>query len=110
MLLRGFRNNGEYNVRQHIDSIDHQQNRKQKRITQFGTSTKRKSLQDFTNPSMAAQCLGYRPSTKDDCYLQEMQLLQEFDLSRDVGFFPDKSIRHLYLKSDCTVPFVSTVG
>ena len=59
---------------------------------------------------MAVQCLGYRPSTKDESYLQEMQLLQEFDLSRDVGFFPDRSIRHLYLKSDSTVSFVSMFG
>jgi len=35
---------------------------------------------------------------------------KKFDLSRDVGFFPDRSIRHLYLKSDSTVSFVSTVG
>jgi len=110
MLLRGFRNNVEYNVRQHIDSVEHQNNCKQRRMTQFLVSAKRKSLKDFTNPLMAALCLGYRPSAQDESYPHEMQLMRDFDMSRDVGFFPDRLIRNLYLTSDSTIPFVSTVG
>lgn len=85
MLLLGFRNNVEYNVRQHIDSVEHQNNCKQRRMTQFLVSAKRKSLKDFTNPLMAALCLGYRPSAQDESYPHEIQLMRDFDMSRDVA-------------------------
>ena len=110
MLLRGFRNNVLHVVQQHIEGSDHKKNRGQGRMTQYLTSTKRKSLEDFTIPFMAALCLGYRPSTNDESYHQEMQLMLDFDMSRDVGFFPDRSVRTLYLKSDSTTPILSTMG
>jgi hypothetical protein len=63
MLLRGFRNNVLHVVQQHIEGSDHKKNRRQARMTQYLSSSKRKSLEDFTSPFMAALCLGYRPST-----------------------------------------------
>jgi len=55
-------------------------------------------------------CLGYRPSQQNESYIHEMNLMQQFDMSKDFGFYPDMSKRNLYLISEPTVPILSVVG
>jgi len=93
----------------HLKSNGHILNCRQSRIPQFCTFN-RKRLEDFTNVYMASFCLGYRPSEQDESYIHEMNLMKQFDMSKDFGFYPDMSKRNLYLLSEPTVPIVSVVG
>ena len=108
--LQSLKNNVEALVQTHVDSIRHKTNCTQTRMTQFLISAKRKRLEDFTNPFMAALCFGYIPSPEAESYMNEMQLLHDFDMSKDSGFFPDISKRNVYLRSDSTSPILSTLG
>ena len=45
---------------------------------------------------LAALCLGYRPSEQDGTYVHEMQLMRDFDMSKDYGYFPDMQKRNLH--------------
>ena len=94
---------------QHLNGNGHLRNCSQMRITQFFKSN-RTSLEDFTNRVMASLCLGYRPSQQDESYIHEMKLMQEFDMSKDFGFFPDMQKRNLYIISEPSVPILSVVG
>jgi hypothetical protein len=59
-------------------------------------------------PILAALCLGYRPSEQDGTYVHEMQLMRDFDMSKDYGYFPDMQKRNLYLTADSDVPVLSS--
>ena len=107
--LHSFRNNVETLLMQHLNGNGHILNCRQSRIPQFCTFN-RKRLEDFTNVYMASFCLGYRPSEQDESYIHEMNLMQQFDMSKDFGFYPDMSKRNLYLISEPTVPILSVVG
>ena len=110
VAINQIKNNLRGNVRTHITSVGHQTNRTQKRMTQYCNSSSRKCLEDFTKPFLAALCLGYRPSEQDGTYVHEMQLMRDFDMSKDYGFFPDMQKRNLYLKSNSDVAVISTSG
>ena len=86
--LHSFRNNVETLLMQHLNGNGHILNCRQSRIPQFCTFN-RKRLEDFTNVYMASFCLGYRPSEQDESYIHEMNLMKQFDMSKDFGFYPE---------------------
>ena len=107
--LHSLRNNVETLLMHHLNGKGHALNCSQSRMTQFFRSNRR-SLEDFTDRVMASLCLGYRSSQQDESYIHEMNLMQQFDMSKDFGFYPDMSKRNLYLLSEPTVPILSVVG
>ena len=108
--INHIKNNLRGNVSTHITSVGHKSNRTQGRLTQHFKSINRKCLQDFSEPFLAALCLGYRPSEQDGTYVHEMQLMREFDMSKNHGFFPDLQHRKLYLKAQPDVPLFIVLG